>query len=184
MLISTTLAEALDMLAADPSSLVLAGGTDADGRDEHGSPARPKRSLRSTVSPSCARGRTTRDTQRAHRRSRHLRRADAGAACCSGARARPGGPHRRLAADPPCRDDRRQRGDLLAGGRRAARARGARRGRPPRLVRRLARRAVRRLRDRSEAHRPAAGRADQPASRCRCSTAARATARSACATRW
>ena len=29
MLISTTLAEALDMLAADPSSMVLAGGTDA-----------------------------------------------------------------------------------------------------------------------------------------------------------
>ena len=109
-----------------------------DGRDQRGPPplaGRRDASSPSTACPSCARGRyDPAAAHGAHRRRRHVRRADRAAARRAAAGARPGGAHGRVAADP----QRRRRiggnlatcspaGDGLPGARRARRGRRARR---------------------------------------------------------
>ena len=172
---------------AAPDALVLAGGTDLMVEMNIGHRRADRVVVRQPRAPSCGRG--AHDPVHGTVRigaGGHLRRARARAARRAAAGTRAGGAHRRLAADPQ-RGDRSAAtsaraspaGDGLPGARRA------RRDRPPR-ERRAATRDVpfADFATGAEAHRPAARRADHRRSRSRCSTATRATARSACATRW
>ena len=177
VLIPTSLAEAVAALADDPSSMVLAGGTDVMV-EINGGHRRPEVVIAVGRVPELRTWRTTprpdRDTLRigagvtyAELEGEHFRTLGAGA--------RPGGAHRRVAADPP-------RGTL---GGNLATCSPAGDGLPvlaalDAIVQLVSATgtpvgAVRRVHGRPEAHRPAAGRADRRRSRCRCSPAGRAT---------
>ena len=113
-----TLDEAVAALAEHPDALVLAGGTDLMVAVNE---AHRRLTGRETV---VAVGRLAElrswvhDPDRqdgAPRRRRDLRRARPGAAGVDAPGTRPGGAHRRIAADPQRGDHRRQPGDVLAG---------------------------------------------------------------------
>ena len=161
MLIPTTLTEAVTALANAPSSMVLAGGTDAMV-EVNGGHRRPDAVIA---------------VGRCRTELRTWSHDPAGRSCASvpgsptaswrqpvsamGAGPQPGGAHGRVATDPPRGDARRQRGHLLAGRRRPARSRCARRGHSPRVCRRCSFDGIQRLHDRPEANGYVAGRVDR-----------------------
>ena len=114
VLISTTLAEALGALAAEPSSMVLAGGTDVMV-EVNGGHRRPEAVIAVGRVPELRTwSHDTQTVDTAHRRGGDLRRDRTGTIRAMGPGAQPGGAHRWLATDPACGNARGQRGNMLA----------------------------------------------------------------------
>ena len=140
--VATSLADALAALAGRPGRPRARRRHRPDGRGQRRPPPPERGRGRRPGRPSCDVAGATATAARVRLGAgAHLRRADAEPTSPSLVPgAGPGGPHRRLAADPQRRHDRRQPRHLLAGRRRAAGAGRARRRRRARLGRRAPRR--------------------------------------------
>ena len=187
VLVPTSLDDALASLGDDPTSVVLAGGTDLMVEVNEGIRGAGTGGRARTRSPSCGRSGATGDVLvlGAGLTYTELMEPDARG---GGAGPGPGRPHRRIAADPQRRHHRRQPRHRVAGRRHAARARArsTRSSSWPAGTRRRTR-AARPIDDvphRSEATSARSRASSSSRCTCPCGAVPRSTSRSAPATRW